>query len=297
MQKKIYGSQCVLLTPLNEDETVDKKSTKRLIDYVITNGVHGVLAQSTTGEAFLFDTDERKTCLDLALECVDGRTPVGFTVESPSTAISVDLAKYAEKAGADYLFTTAPYRVPHTGAGIYEHFKAINDAVNLPILIYDGGAGIEFGLDLYEKISENLQNIKYSKIFVEKPGKIPMITEATHGKIIPWAGHDRCFYQMLLYGASGMTSACSCIVPGEITNIVDYIQAGEIEKAREIYLKTVCPLTNIAVYSVLDFIACYKMALYFMGIITTPTVRKPLMPLNSIMQTEIREALKFIGKL
>ncbi len=297
MQKKLYGNQCMLVTPLNEDGSVDKKSTKRLIDYVITNGVHGVLAQSTTGEAFLFATDERKAFLDLAIESVDGRVPVGFAVESSSTAVSVDLAKYAEKSGADYIFTTAPYRFPHTSVGIYEHFKAINDAVNLPILIYDGGAGIEFGLDLYAKISENLHNIKYSKIFVEKPGKIPMIIEATQGKIIPWAGHDRYFYHMLLYGASGVTSAGSCILPGENTNIVDCMQAGEIEKAREIYLKTVCLLTNIVAYSVSDFISCYKMALYFMGIIATPTARKPLMSVDSTIQTEIREVLKLIGKL
>ena len=94
---------------------MNKKSTAKLIDFVIERGVHGVLAQGSTGEGFLFDTDERKEFADLVVERVQGRGPVGFCVESSSTAVSVELSRYAEKSGADYLFTTAPYRHPHKG--------------------------------------------------------------------------------------------------------------------------------------------------------------------------------------
>ena len=297
MSKEIYGNQCLIVTPLKEDESVDVESTQKLLDYVIENGVHGILAHGSTGEGFLFDTDERQAFMDLVVGYVDGRVPVGFDIESSSTAVSVKLAQYAQKVGVDYLFTTPPYRHPHKGPGIFEHIKTINDATELPVSIYDGGAGIELGLDLLKKISETCPNIKYCKIFLEKPEKIQQIAEATNNRIAPWAGHDRLSYLMLRYGAPGMTSAASCVIPRENTEMFDFIQSGDIDKARDIYLSTVCPLNAIAFYTVSDFIAGYKLALYDMGIIASPTVRKPLIPLDNLMQKELQAALKYIGKL
>ncbi len=297
MRKEIGGNQCLIVTPLNEDESVDKESTGKLIDFIIDRGVHGVLAHGSTGEGFLFDTDERKAFADLVVDRVKGRVPVGFCVESSSTAVSVELSRYAERAGVDYLFTTAPYRHPHKGAGIFDHFKAINDATDLPVAIYDGGAGVELGLDLLEKISNELPNIKYCKIFLEKPEKIAQIHDRCKGKIVPWAGHDRLTYLMLCYGAYGMTSAASCIIPRENSDMFDLVKAGKLDEARNIYLSKVCPLNAMAFFNVPDFIAAYKLGLYWMGIIKTPTLRKPLIQLDPVMQRELRGALKFIGKL
>ena len=178
-----------------------------------------------------------------------------------------------------------------------KRYTAINDAANLPVSIYDSGAGVELGLDLLKKISETCDNVKYCKIFLEKPEKIPQIAEHTNGRIAPWAGHDRLSYLMLCYGAPGMTSAASCVIPRENTDMFNFIQAGDLDKARNIYLSTVCPLNAMAFYTVLDYIAGYKLALYYMGIIASPTVRKPLIQLDALMQRELRAALKYIGKL
>jgi 4-hydroxy-tetrahydrodipicolinate synthase len=295
--KKIEGNQCLIVTPLKEDGSVDKKSTRSLINYVIERGVHGILAHGSTGEGFLFSGEERKDFMNLAVEYVNKRVPVGFCVESPSTAISVELAISAKKAGVDYLFTTPPYRHPHKGPGIFSYFKALNDCTDLPISIYDGGAGIELALEMLEKISIELPNIKYCKIYLEKPEKIAQIYQRTKGAIIPWAGHDRLTYLMLLYGAYGMTSAASCVVPKENTDMFNFVREGKYEEAREIYLSKICPLNAMAFFSVLDYIAAYKLALYWMGVIDTPTVRSPLLQLDDIMQRELRGALKFIGKL
>jgi len=297
MKQEISGNQCLIVTPLNEDETVDVESTHSMLDFLIQNGVHGILVHGSTGEGFLFDTDERKAYADIVVQHVKGRVPVGFCVESSSTAVSIELSKYAKKAGCDYLFTTAPYRHPHKGNGIFEHFKAINDATDLPVSIYDGGAGIELGLDLLEKVSNELRHIKYCKIFLEKPEKIAQIMDRCKGRIVPWAGHDRLTYLMLCYGAYGMTSAASCIIPRENSDMFSLMKAGNIDEARKIYLSKVCPLNAMAFFSVLDFIAAYKLAMYWMGIIKTPTVRKPLLQLDSTMQRELRGALQFIGKL
>ena len=297
MKTEIAGNQCLIVTPLNEDESVDVESTKRMLDFVIEQGVHGILVQGSTGEGFLFDTDERKAFCNIVVQHVNGRLPVGFCVEASATSVSVELSKYAKKAGADYLFTTAPYRHPHKGNGIFEHFKAINDATDLPISIYDGGAGVELSLDLLEKISIELEHVKYCKIFLEKPEKIAQIAERCKGRIVPWAGHDRLTYLMLCYGAYGMTSAASCVIPRENSEMFRLVKAGQFDEARQIFLSKVTPLNAMAFFSVLDFIAAYKLALYWMGIIKTPVVRKPLVQLDSVMQRELRGALKFIGKI
>jgi 4-hydroxy-tetrahydrodipicolinate synthase len=297
MTGKIEGNQCLIVTPLKEDGSVDVKSTRTLVDYVIDRGVHGVLAQGSTGEGFLFSSEERKDFANLVVECVGGRVPVGFCVESPSTAISVDLARHAKAAGVDYLFTTPPYRHPHKGPGIFDYFKVLNASTDLPIAIYDGGAGVELALDMLEKISLELPNVKYCKIYLEKPEKIAQIHKRTEGRITPWAGHDRLTYLMLLYGAYGMTSAASCVIPKENTDMFNFVRNGDIDAAREIYLSKVCPLNAMAFFSVLDYIAAYKMSLYWMGVIDTPTVRSPLLQLDDTMQRELKGALKFIGKV
>ena len=98
---EIYGNQCLIVTPLREDGAIDEPSTRRLIDFVIDSGVHGVLAQGSTGEGFLFTTAERKAFMELVVKSVGGRVPVGFSIESPATAISVDLARHAARVGVD----------------------------------------------------------------------------------------------------------------------------------------------------------------------------------------------------
>ena len=99
MTREISGNQCLIVTPLKEDESVDEPSTRKMIEFLIENGVHGILVHGSTGEGFLFDTDERKAFADLVVDSVRGRVPVGFCVESSSTAVSVDLSKHAKKAG------------------------------------------------------------------------------------------------------------------------------------------------------------------------------------------------------
>jgi dihydrodipicolinate synthase/N-acetylneuraminate lyase len=94
-----------------------------------------------------------------------------------------------------------------------------------------------------------------------------------------------------------MTSAASCVIPRENSEMFDLVKAGKLDEARNIYLSKVCPLNAMAFFNVPDFIAAYKLALYWMGIIRTPTLRQPLVQLDQVMQAELRGALKFIGKL
>ena len=128
-------------------------------------------------------------------------------------------------------------------------------------------------LDLLEKISNELPHIRYCKIFLEKPEKIAQIHDRCKGRIIPWAGHDRLTYRMLCYGAYGMTSAASCVLPSGKLRYVQSRQGGKIGRGEKYLSFQGCSLNAMAFFNVPDFIAAYKLALYWMGIIKTPTLR------------------------
>ena len=294
--KEIYGNHSLLMTPFKENGEVDEASAKRLIEFLIKKGVHGILALGTTGENFTLSHDETKAFMKFVVNTVQGRVPVGLGISSSSTSVSVELAKWAENIEAEYVFTTAPYYHPHRPAAIYIHFEAIGHALKtIPMMVYDGGAGIEFSLDLIKKIAEGIEEVKYVKVFVPFPRKIKQIADACGGHIQPWAGHDQLTYLMLRHGAKGLTSAASNVLPAEHSKMFTDIQEGNVESARKIFHAKVAPLNSVAFATALEFVQCYKHALYLMNIIDTPTCRKPLEPIDDTRKEELKEVMKYVG--
>lgn len=297
-KKEIYGNHCLLMTPFTKDEEIDKRSAKRLIEFLIKKNVHGILALGSTGEVFTLSHDEIKAYMKLVVNTVAGRVPVGLGISSSSTSVSVELAKWAESLGADYVFTTGPYYHPHRSAAIFMHFKTIGQALKkIPMMVYDGGAGIEFPLDLIKKIATEIEKAKYVKVFIPYPKKIKLIADACGDKLEPWSGHDQLTYLMLRHGAKGMTAAASNVLPAEYSKMFTDIQEGNIESARRIFVEKAAPLNAVAFATVLEFIQCYKHCLYLMGIIETPICRKPLEPINDICKEELKQVMRQIGLL
>jgi 4-hydroxy-tetrahydrodipicolinate synthase len=294
---KLFGNHALLVTPLTPKGDIDVESTKSLVDYVIGKGVHGILALGSTGEVFCLTDAERRQFAALVCGHTKGRVPVGIGVIDSAADTSVELARHAAGAGADYIFTTAPYYHPHGAEGIFRHVKLIGDATDLPLMVYDGGAGIELSLPLLKRMAENIPTLHCSKLFLPYPGKIALYAAATDGKLQAWAGHDQLNFMMLLYGAKGMTSAASCVVPQEQSAIFDNIQAGKIAEARDIFHSSVGPLNSIAFANVLQYPQCYKRALKWMGVIAHDTCKPVMEPIDDIRTQELRAVLERIGKL
>ena len=294
---KLFGNHALLVTPLTPKGDVDVESTKSLVDYVIGKGVHGILALGSTGEVFCLTDAERRQFAEVVCGHTKGRVPVGIGVIDSAADTSVELARHAAAAGADYIFTTAPYYHPHGAEGIFRHVKLIGDATDLPLMVYDGGAGIELSLPLLKRMAENIPTLHCSKLFLPYPAKIAAYAAATDGKLQAWAGHDQLNFLMLLYGAKGMTSAASCVVPGEQSAIFENIQAGKIKEARDIFHSSVGPLNSIAFANVLQYPQCYKRALKWMGVIAHDTCKPVMEPIDDIRTQELRAVLERIGKL
>ena len=294
---KLFGNHVLLVTPLTDKGDIDEASTRKLVDYVLKEGVHGVLALGSTGEVFALTDAERMRFVEIVCDQVKGRVPVGVGVIDSSADTSVMMARHAEKHGADYIFTTAPYYHPHAAEGIYRHVKLIGDATPLPLMVYDGGAGIELSLPLLKRMSDTIPTLHCAKLFLPYPAKIALYDGATGGKLQAWAGHDQMNYLMLLYGAKGMTSAASCILPRAQSDMFEHVQAGRIDAAREIFHVKVGPLNAIAFANVLQYPQCYKRALKWMGIIAHDTCKPVMEPIDDVRTQELRAVLQRIGVL
>lgn len=294
---KLYGNHVLTITPMKPDGTIDEDSTRSLVDFVIKKGVHGILTLGSTGEVFCLTESERKQFVEIVVDQTAGRVPVGVGVNDSSSDVSALLAKHAEGVGADYIFTTGPYYHPHAAEGIFRHIQYIGNATNLPLMVYDGGAGIEISLPLLKRLADHLPTLHCAKLFLPYPAKIALYEGATEGRVQAWAGHDQMNYLMLRYGAKGMTSAASCVLPQEQTDMFNFLQNGDVEAARNIFHEKVGPLNAIAFANVLQYPQCYKQALKWMGIIEHDTCKVVMEPIDEIRTEELKAVMNRIGLL
>lgn len=292
---RLFGNHVLIVTPMLPNGDIDEKSTRSLVDYVIDRGVHGVLALGSSGEVFCLTEAERRQVVEIVVDQARGRVPVGVGVNDSSSDVSALLARHARACGADYIFTTGPYYHPHSAEGVYRHIKYIADATDLPLMVYDGGAGIEMSLPLLKRMADTMPTLHCSKLFLPYPAKIAQYGPATDDRVQAWAGHDQMNYLMLLYGARGMTSAASCVLPREQTDMFNFVREGRLDEARAIFHEKVGPLNSIAFANVLQYPQCYKRALKWMGVIEHDTCKAVMEPIDEVRTRELRAVLQRIG--
>lgn len=294
---EIHGNHVLLMTPLRPDGSLDEDSLRSLVEHVLAAGVHGILALGSAGEVFALTDAERLRLAELVVEATAGRVPVGIGVAHSAAESSAMFARAAETAGADYIFTTGPYYHPHGPEGVYRHIAHIGRATGLPLMVYDGGAGIEFSLSLLTRMSEEIPTLFASKLFLPDPPKITRYAEATGGRVGAWAGHDQLNFLMLQHGAKGMTSAASNVLPAEQSEIFSAVQRGDLHAARTLFHGKVGPLNSIAFANVLQYPQCYKRALKLMGVIEHDDCKLVMEPIDDVRTRELREVLERIGVL
>ncbi|UYN99127.1 MAG: dihydrodipicolinate synthase family protein [Devosia sp.] len=294
-KEKLFGNHVLLVTPMQPDGTIDRDSTRALVNFVIGKGVHGILALGSTGECFALTDDERREFVTLVTEAAGGRVPIGVGVNHSSADASADLARHAAANGADYIFTTGPYYHPHQAEGVFQHIRHIGASTDLPLMVYDGGAGIEFPLALLKRMADEIPTVFASKLFLPYPAKIAQYSAATQGRLQAWAGQDQLNFLMLLYGALGMTSAASCVVPAEQTRIFEAVRAGRRDEARDLFHGCVGPLNSIAFANVLQYPQCYKTLLKWMGVIEYATCKSVMEPIDDVRTEELRAVALRLG--
>lgn len=293
--KDIHGIQVLLSTPMLDDGSLDYTSTERLIEHVIGGGVHGIILLGSTGEFFSLSDVERREFTERAIAQIGGRVAVGVCPGAPGTDCAIDLARHAERCGADYLLAPIPFYFANTLAGVVDFYTRVARSVSIPVMPYDGGGGNSLDMETWRRIVADSPNITLAKITIPVPPKIKWLHDEFGGRVSAFGGSDQTILLALANGGRGLTVAGANVVPEPFVQMYELYRAGRMDEARRVFYQSISPMNVIAVPAHTEFIQCYKQALYWMGIIDSPYARGPMMPLDEPRKIELRAALELMG--
>ena len=282
MTQALTGILPVAPTPFHDDGSLDEGGIRRVLDCMIDQRVDAICILANYSEQFLLSDEERATVMRISLEHVAGRVPVIVTISHFATAIAVARAKAAEVMGAAMVMMMPPYHgvglVP-AEAGIVEHFRAVSDAISIPIMVQDAPlSGVSLPVPLLVRMAREIENVSYFKI--EAPfaaDKLAALIEAGGRDIIgPFDGEEAVtLLADLDAGATGtMTSG---LLPDKIRPIVIDYRAGRVDQALDQW-RLCLPLINHENRQC-GLRAC-KTVFAAGGVIGSDHVRHPLKPLS-----------------
>jgi len=220
------GVHTAIATPFSSDGSVDYDALKRFVDFQVDGGVSGVVPVGTTGESPTLKMDEHKKVIETVIQQADGRILVTAGTGGNSTFEALELTEFAQKAGADATLQVTPYYNKPTNKGLYEHFSIVAD-VGLPVMLYHVPGRSACGLDikLVEKLAEH-QNVVAIKEAEGGPSiqRTADILSACDIEVV--SGDDPLTLPMMVNGAVGCVSVASNIIPGIVTNLVNFALQG-----------------------------------------------------------------------
>ncbi len=228
---RLGGSLTALVTPFSNG-SVDEEAFRGHVNWQVENGTHGLVPVGTTGESPTLSHEEHERVVRLCVEEAKGRVPVVAGAGSNSTAEAVALSRHAEKIGADALLVVTPYYNKPTQEGLYRHYKAINDAVGLPILIYNipGRSVIDMSVDTMARLYE-LKNIAGVKDATANVARVSLQRQAMGPDFIQLSGEDATALGFMAHGGHGCISVTSNVAPRLCADMQEACLAGDYSAA------------------------------------------------------------------
>jgi 4-hydroxy-tetrahydrodipicolinate synthase len=288
-----HGSCTALVTPFKANGSVDEKAFTRFVKWQIKEGTSGLVPVGTTGESPTVSHDEHKHVVELCIAAAGGKVPVIAGAGSNSTVEAVELAKHAQKAGADAVLVVTPYYNKPNQRGLYAHYAAIAKAVKLPIIIYNipGRSVIDMTPETMGRLAHDFKNIAGVK---DATGKVERVTEQrlTCGEgFIQLSGEDASALGFNAHGGVGCISVTSNIAPKLCAEFQNATLAGEWGKALALQDRLM-PLHK-AVFLEAG-VAGAKYALSKLGMMQN-VLRSPMMPLAPESEAAIDAAMAGLG--
>jgi 4-hydroxy-tetrahydrodipicolinate synthase len=227
------GSIVALVTPMNEDGSVDFVSYQKLLEFHVRNQSDGVVIVGTTGEAPTIDFDEHIKLIEEGVKYINGRIPVIAGTGANSTKEAIYLTAKAKELGADACLLVTPYYNRPNQEGLYQHYKAINDAVSIPQILYNVPCrtGCDLNNDTVIKLSI-LANIVGIKDATGDLDRIKLLKKKVNKDFLLISGDDKTFLDFLEQGGHGVISVTANVVPNLMRNICSKIFTGNIEEAK-----------------------------------------------------------------
>lgn len=243
--RKLRGSIVALVTPFKSDGSVDTKALKNLVEFQIKNGTDAISPCGTTGEAPTLSDDEFETVVGTVVETVKGRVPVIAGAGSNSTHKAIKLSKLAEELGADGILSVGPYYNKPTQEGFYQHFKAIAESVDIPILLYNVPG--RTGSNMEPKTVVRLAKIPNIFGMKEASANIPQMMDLIRSKpddFRVYSGDDAFTLPLMACGGDGIVSVAANEIPKQMKQLMEAVLKEDYEKARAIHYKYL-PLMNV----------------------------------------------------
>ncbi|NPA13089.1 MAG: 4-hydroxy-tetrahydrodipicolinate synthase [Aquificae bacterium] len=284
------GSIVALITPFKDGE-LDKNSLKRLIQFHIDNGTDAIVVAGTTGESATLTFPEHEELIKLAVEYAEGKIPIIAGTGANATHEAVALTKSAEKIGADASLQIVPYYNKPTQEGIYQHFKAIAEETNIPLILYNipSRTGVDMLPETFARLYSDFPNVIGIKEATGNVARVSEMINLTNEDVVILSGDDGLTLPMMSMGAKGVISVANNIIPKEISKMCKLALEGDFEGAREIHnkywklFKALFIETNpIPV----------KTAAYMMGLIDQLELRLPLYYMSEENRKKLEETLK-----
>ncbi len=234
---ELKGIMTPILTPMKEDESVNIVELRHQIDRLIAGGVHGIFPFGTNGEGYILNPDEKLQVLEATIDQVKGRVPVYAGTGCISTRDTIQLSKEAEKLGADVLPIITPSFALASQKELYDHYVAVAQEVDLPIVLYNIPArtGNKLLPETVLKLAEDVDNIigaKDSSDDWENLKAYIQLTKDLDKKFYVLSGNDSLILPALKEGRTGGIAGCSNVYPHVLASIYDLFQAGKIEEAQ-----------------------------------------------------------------
>ena len=232
---EIRGIIPPVITPMNEDETVNEKELSNQVNRLIEAGVHGIFAFGTNGEGYALDDGEKEQVLSVVIRATAGRVPVYAGTGCITTRDTVRMSRMAEDLGADVLSIITPSFAAASQEELYCHYKAVAESVHLPIVLYNIPArtGNTLAPSTVEKLAE-IDNIVGAKDSSGNFDNMLQYIERTNGKNFSiLSGNDSLILWNLIAGGAGGIAGCANVFPENMVNIYERFMAGDMEGARK----------------------------------------------------------------
>lgn len=294
MEKLFQGTFTAITTPFNADNNIDWQAFEKLVDYQISGGVEGIVFVGTTGESPTLSHQEHQEILRWSVKQVAGRCQVVHGTGSNNTSESIAFAKVAADSGADGHLVINPYYNKPTPEGLYRHFKAIADAVDLPVIIYNimGRTAINLDTTTLLKLAEH-KNIVGVK---EASGNISQMIDVirrTSDDFCVLVGDDALTLPFMACGGDGLISVVSNCLPRSTSQLVRDCLAGEWGKARSSFYR----LLDIMHTTMLESNPIPIKAIMAELGMCQPNIRLPLNEPSEATMLQIQRALSLIDML
>ncbi|WP_173911888.1 4-hydroxy-tetrahydrodipicolinate synthase [Acinetobacter sp. Marseille-Q1618] len=292
-QAQIQGSIVAIVTPMLEDGSVDWKGLEKLVEWHIEQGTNSIVAVGTTGEASTLSMAEHTEVIKEIIRVANKRIPIIAGTGANSTHEAIELTKEAKQLGADAALLVTPYYNKPTQEGLYQHYKAVAEAVDLPIILYNVPG--RTGVDMQNETVIRLADIPHIVAIKDATGDVPRgkeLIDGLQGKdMVVYSGDDATACDLIAVGAKGNISVTANVAPKIMSELCAAAIAGQMDEAKAKDTQ-VAKLNNI-LFCESNPIPV-KWALHEMGLIGTG-IRLPLTPLAEQYRTPLREELKAAG--